>query len=82
MEQDSSDYSNMVYVGYTLQRLINKLIPFKKEHLKDIEKVQEQIWEFYQELKTYKNLTTEQQREQKGRLDQRRNEIFGQSTYA
>ncbi len=64
------------------ERLINKLIPFKKEHLKDIEKVQEQIWEFYQELKTYKNLTTEQQREQKGRLDQRFDEIFGQSTYA
>jgi hypothetical protein len=61
------------------ERLINKLIPYKKEHLEDIEKVQDEIWQFYQDLKTYKNLTTEQQREQKGRLDQRFDEIFDQS---
>ena len=63
-----------------LPRLINKLIPFKKEHLEDIEKVQAQIWQFYQELKSYKKLTTEQQREQKPKLERRRNEIFSQST--
>ena len=62
------------------ERLINKLIPLKKEHLEDLEKVTDEIWEFYQELKTYKNLTAEQQREEKARLVQRRNEIFEQST--
>ncbi len=70
----------MAYVGYMLQRLINKLIPFKKEHLEDLEKVTDEIWEFYQELKSYKKLTTEQQREEKARLVQRFDEIFGQST--
>ncbi len=62
------------------ERLINKLIPFKKEHLEDLEKVQDEIWQFYQELKNYKKSTTEQQREQKPKLEKRRNEIFSQST--
>ena len=64
------------------ERLINKLIPLKKEHLEDIEKVQSEIWEFYQKLKSYKNLTTEQQREEQTRLSIRFDEIFSQSTYA
>jgi hypothetical protein len=62
------------------ERLINKLIPLKKEDLEDIEQVQDQIWEFYQDLKGYKNSTTEQQREQKARLETRFDEIFSQST--
>ena len=62
------------------ERLINKLIPLKKEHLEDIEKVQDEIWQFYQELKGYKDLTTEEQREQKARLETRFEQIFGQST--
>ncbi len=62
------------------ERLINKLIPFKKEHLEDIEKVQDEIWQFYQELKNYKKSTTEQQREQKPKLEKRFDEIFSQST--
>ncbi len=62
------------------ERLINKLIPLKKEHLEDLEKVQDEIWKFYQELKTYKNRTTEEQREEKARLAQRFDEIFSQST--
>ncbi len=62
------------------ERLINKLIPLKKEHLEDIELVQDEIWQFYQELKSYKNLTTAQQIEQKARLETRFDEIFGQST--
>ena len=70
----------MVYAGYTLQRLINKLIPLTEEHLRAIEKVIDEIWEFYQELKTYKNLTTEQQRKQKPSHLKRFDEIFSQST--
>ncbi len=62
------------------ERLINKLIPFKKEHLEDIEKVQDEIWQFYQELKNYKKSTTEQQKEQKPSLEKRFDEIFSQST--
>ena len=60
--------------------MINKLIPLKKEHLEELEKVQSEIWEFYQELKSYKNLLTEQQREQKATLEKRFDEIFSQST--
>jgi hypothetical protein len=62
------------------ERLINKLIPLTEEHLGAIEKVQDEIWKFYQELKTYKNLTTEQQRKQKPYLEKRFDEIFEQST--
>jgi hypothetical protein len=62
------------------ERLINKLIPFKKEHVEDLEKGQDEIWQYYQELKSYKQLTTEQQREQKAKLEKRFDEIFSQST--
>ena len=62
------------------ERLINKLIPLKKEHLEDLEKVQDEIWQFYQELKSYKTLTIELQREQKPKLEKRFDEIFEQST--
>ena len=62
------------------ERLINKLIPLKKEHIEDMEKVQDEIWQFYQELKTYKNLTTEEQREQKAKLSTRFDQIFDRSS--
>lgn len=48
--------------------------------MEDLEKVQDEIWQFYQELKGYKDLTTEEQREQKARLETRFEQIFGQST--
>ena len=70
----------MVYVGYTRPRLINKLIPLTPEHLAAVEKVQEQIWEFYQDLKNYKNLTSEQQEQQKAILEQRFEQIFTNSS--
>ena len=62
------------------ERLINKLIPLKDLDVEEIEQVQDQIWEFYQQLKDYKNLTTEQQRKQSTKLETRFEEIFGQST--
>ena len=62
------------------ERLINKLIPLTEEHLRAIEKVQDQIWQFYQDLKNYKNLTAEEQEQQKAKLENRFDEIFSQST--
>ena len=62
------------------ERLINKLIPLTQEHLRAIEKVQAQIWQFYQELKNYKNLTAEEQEQEKARLSNRFEGIFSQSS--
>ena len=62
------------------ERLINKLIPLTEEHLRAIEKVQAQIWEFYQDLKNYKNLTAQEQKPQQARLSTRFDEIFSQLT--
>jgi hypothetical protein len=61
------------------ERLINKLIPLNDLHLGEIEQVQDQIWQFYQQLKDYKNLTTKQQKEQLTKLETRFEEIFSQS---
>ncbi len=41
-----------------------------------IETVQDQIWELYQDLKTYKTLTTEQQQQQKATLEASFDQIF------
>ena len=62
------------------ERLINKLIPLTEEHLKAVEGVQDQIWQFYQELKNYKKLTAPELELQKARLESRFEEIFSQST--
>ncbi len=62
------------------ERLINKLIPLTEEHLTAVEEVQDQIWQFYQELKNYKKLTAREQEEQKARLESRFEQIFSQST--
>lgn len=62
------------------ERLINKLIPLTQEHLKAVEGVQDQIWQFYQELKNYKNLTAPEIEPEKARLETRFTEIFSQST--
>jgi hypothetical protein len=61
-------------------QLINKLIPLTEEHLTAVEEVQDQIWQFYQELKNYKKLTAREQEEQKARLESRFEQIFSQST--
>ena len=62
------------------ERLINKLIPLTEEHLKAVEGVQDQIWQFYQDLKVYKNGTEPEQGKQKARLENRFAQIFSQST--
>ena len=62
------------------ERLINKLIPLTEEHLKAVEGVQDQIWQFYQDLKVSKNGTEQQLELQKTRLENRFEEIFSQST--
>lgn len=62
------------------ERLINKLIPLTVEQKTAVELVQDQIWEFYQDLKRYKNLTTEEQNQEQARLSIRFDEIFSQSS--
>jgi len=62
------------------ERLINKLIPLTVEQKTAVELVQDEIWEFYQDLKRYKNLTKEEQKVEQARLSIRFDEIFNQSS--
>ena len=62
------------------ERLINKLIPFTEAQGLAVEIVQDQIWQLYQELKAYKNLTAEQQKQQKAALETTFDQIFNSST--
>ncbi len=80
MERDNSDCSHMDCAGFMRSRLINKLIPFTEPQRLAIETVQDQIWSLYQDLKTYKTLTTEQQQQQKTVLEASFEHIFTQTT--
>ena len=43
-------------------------------------KVQDELWDFYQDLKTYKTLSPQQQQQQKPRLEECFDQIFTQTT--
>ena len=45
-----------------------------------VETVQDQLWNFYQDLKTYKTLNLQQQQQQKAQLEERFDQIFTQTT--
>ncbi len=62
------------------ERLINKLIPFTESQRLAVETVQEQIWDFYQELKTYKTLTYQEQQKLQAALEDRFEHIFTTTT--
>ncbi len=62
------------------ERLINKLIPLTEMQRLAIETVQDKIWQLYQDLKAYKNLTAEQQKQQKAAKDASFDQIFTPST--
>ena len=62
------------------ERLINKLIPFTESQRLAIETVQDQIWSLYQDLKSYKHLTPDQQQQQKALLEASFDQIFTQNT--
>ena len=62
------------------ERLINKLIPFTEAQGLAVETVQDQIWQLYQDLKAYKNLTAEQQKQQKAEWQAKFDLIFTQTT--
>ncbi len=62
------------------ERLINKLIPFTESQRLVIETVTDQIWSLYQDLKSYKNLTPDQQQQQKALLEASFDQIFTQNT--
>ncbi len=62
------------------ERLINRLIPITEAQRQAVETVQDQLWDFYQELKTYKTLTEQQQQQLKARLQKRFDQIFTQTT--
>ena len=70
----------MDYAGFMRSRLVNKLIPFTEPQRLAIETVQDQIWSLYQDLKTYKTLTTEQQQQQKATLEASFDQIFSSPT--
>ncbi len=62
------------------ERLINKLIPLTEAQRLAVETVQDQIWQLYQDLKAYKNLTAEQQQQTKAALEARFDQIFQRVT--
>ena len=62
------------------ERLINKLIPFTIAQRLAVEKVQGEIWDFYQDLKAYKKLTAEEQQQQKASREERFDQIFTTTT--
>lgn len=62
------------------ERLINKLIPFTESQRLAVETVQDQLWQLYQDLKAYKQLTASQQQGQKAELESRFDQIFTQTT--
>ncbi len=62
------------------ERLINKLIPFTEAQGLAVETVQDQIWQLYQDDQAYKNLTPEQQKQQKMALEATFDLIFTSST--
>ncbi len=62
------------------ERLINRLIPITQAQRQAVETVQDQLWDFYQELKTYKTNSTQQQKQLKARLQERFDQIFTQTT--
>ena len=62
------------------ERLINKLIPFTEAQRQAVETVQDQIWQLYQDDQAYKNLTPEQQKQQKMALEATFDLIFTSST--
>ncbi len=62
------------------ERLINKLIPFTEAQRLAVETVQDLLWQLYQDLKVYKNLTAEQQQQQKVALEAAFDQIFTTTT--
>ncbi len=62
------------------ERLINKLIPFTEAQRLAVEIVQDQIWQLYQDDQAYKNLTPEQQKQEKMALEATFDLIFTSST--
>ncbi|MGB5633727.1 MAG: transposase [Waterburya sp.] len=62
------------------ERLINKLITFTQAQQQAVEIVQGEIWDFYQDLKAYKKLTSEEQQQQKATLEASFDQIFTQTT--
>ncbi len=62
------------------ERLINKLIPFTQAQRQAVEIVQGEIWDLYQDLKAYKQLTAEEQQQQKVNLEASFDQIFTQTS--
>ena len=62
------------------ERLINKLIPFTEPQRQAVEIVRGEIWDFYQDLKTYKSITLQEQQQQKAVLEASFEQIFTQTT--
>jgi len=59
------------------ERLISKVVPFSKQAEKDLENVKDQIWNLYEDLKNYKLLPNEKDKQ---RLKETFDEIFTSKT--
>ncbi|HIG42711.1 MAG TPA: hypothetical protein EYQ14_19520 [Gammaproteobacteria bacterium] len=59
------------------ERLIHKMLPLNETHRQEIKLIRSQIWDFYAELKRYKNKPDQTQR---ATLRQRFDEIYTQKT--
>lgn len=59
------------------ERLIHQLIPLNEQHREDQQAIRAQIWDFYADLKKYKQAPSA---EKKAELDQRFDEIFTTKT--
>ncbi|NES25211.1 MAG: transposase [Symploca sp. SIO3E6] len=62
------------------ERLINKLIPLTQAQRQAVSKVQDEIWDLYQNLKIYQTLSPQQQQQQKASWEKRFEQIFTQTT--
>ncbi len=62
------------------ERLINKLIPLTEAQRLAVETVQDLLWQLYQDLKAYKNLSPELQQQQKAVLEAGFDQIFTTTT--
>ena len=60
--------------------LLIGVLPLTEAQRFAVSKVQDELWDFYQDLKTYKTLTHQQQQQQKARLFERFDQIFTTTT--
>lgn len=79
VSDDAGQFNILLHAlcGIHTERLIHTLIPLNQGHREDIARVRGNIWDFYRDLKDYKDQPTA---DQKARLETRFDTIFSQTT--